>query len=355
MRIFSCQQCGLGLLFENTRCQGCGASLGYLDRYGELSALVPEEAGMRALADPEASHRWQYCANAEFDVCNWLVPAGPKRLCSCCGLNRHIPNLADPEQREAWRKLEFAKHRLVYSLHRFGLPLGEGSAALRFDFLSQQRPIPPGAHSTIGHASGQVTITTEEADPVQREHQRQKMDEPYRTLIGHFRHEVGHYYWDHLVAPEPDHLEQFRRVFGDETADYQQSLNRHYKEGPRLDWQKNYISAYASSHPWEDWAESWAHYFHLIDTLETAHAFGLSLQPRLDDPRSLTMRADIDPYRHRDLAEILRRALPLTFAVNSLNRSMGQPDLYPFVLTAAVEEKMGFIHELIARFRHRAV
>lgn len=345
MRIFLCQQCGQTLLFENTQCQRCGALLGYLPDHGELSALAPLAEGYRALAAPEG--RWRYCANAANGVCNWLVPlADGAQLCRCCALNRHIPDLSMPDQADAWQRLEFAKHRLVYSLIRLQLFWEQD---LRFDFISSEGPLPPGAVASTGHAAGQVTITTEEADPAEREQQRQNMAESYRTLIGHFRHEVGHYYWDKLILPEPSRLAEFRKVFGDERQDYAQALQRHYQQGPGADWQQRYVSAYASSHPLEDWAECWAHYFHLIDTLETAQAFGLSLAP--NRAPELAMQADIDPYRHTDLQEILARALPLTFAVNSLNRSMGQPDLYPFVLSPTVTGKLGFIHDVLVAQR----
>lgn len=349
MKIFSCQQCGQTLLFENTQCQRCGVKLGYLPASGVLSALLDEGESYKALADADATSRWVYCSNAAHRVCNWLLPAGAETtLCECCELNRHIPDLADPGQQEAWQELEFAKHRLVYSLHRFGLPIQQG---LRFDFISTNRPIPPGATASTGHASGQVTITTDEADSAEREQHRVDMDEPYRTLIGHFRHEVGHYYWEQLLQTDPQRLQGFRDLFGDDTLNYQQALQQHYEHGPAANWQAQYISAYASSHPWEDWAETWAHYFHLVDTLETAHAFGLSLQPQAGVDAVMAMTADIDPYVHKDFDELLNRALPLTFAVNSLNRSMGQPDLYPFVLSSKVKDKLRFIHNLLLEYR----
>lgn len=346
MRIFLCQNCGQTLLFENTRCQRCGAQLGYLPHLGELTALDSEAEGYRAFAAPNEG-LWRYCANFQNGVCNWLLPASEEAtLCECCELNRHIPDLSVPDQADAWRRLEFAKHRLVYSLKRLQLPW---ESDLRFDFISSDAPLPPGAVASTGHAAGQVTITTEEADPAERELQRQNMEESYRTLIGHFRHEVGHYYWEKLVQPEPACLASFRQVFGDDRQDYAQALQRHYEQGPPPDWQQHFVSAYASSHPLEDWAECWAHYFHLIDTLETAQAFGLSMQP--ESAPEMAMRADIDPYCHTSLEDILARALPLTFAVNSLNRSMGQPDLYPFVLSPTVTGKLGFIHDVLVAQR----
>jgi hypothetical protein len=172
------------------------------------------------------------------------------------------------------------------------------------------------------------------------------MGEPYRTLIGHFRHEIGHYYWERLVQTDAQQLQSFRQLFGDEQADYAQALKNHYDNGPPPDWRSRFTSAYSSSHPWEDWAETWAHYMHLVDTLETARSFGLSLKPDLKGLASLNVSADFDPYRHADFDAVVSTCLPLIFAVNSLNRSMGQPDLYPFVLPAPVIDKLRFIHQL---------
>jgi len=169
------------------------------------------------------------------------------------------------------------------------------------------------------------------------------MGEPYRTLLGHFRHEVGHYYWNVLVRDDPS-LEAFRHVFGDERLDYGEALRRHYAEGPRENWQDAFVSAYAASHPWEDFAETWAHYLHIVDTLETAGAFGLRVRPRVGPGSDMDARIDFDPHHEPDLDRLIQAWLPLTFAVNSLNRSMGQPDLYPFVLSPVVVAKLAFIH-----------
>jgi len=176
------------------------------------------------------------------------------------------------------------------------------------------------------------------------------MGEPYRTLLGHFRHEVGHYFWNVLVRNDPS-LDGFRRIFGDERQDYGQALRDHYARGPKENWQEEFVSAYAASHPWEDFAETWAHYLHIVDTLETANAFGLKMRPRIGRGSELAADIDFDPHREGDLDRLMAAWLPLTFAVNSLNRSMGQPDLYPFVLTPAVMTKLGFIHERIHRGR----
>lgn len=202
-----------------------------------------------------------------------------------------------------------------------------------------------------GHAQGLITINIAEADDAQRERFRTHMAEPYRTLLGHFRHEVGHYYWERLVYPDKARLDAFRACFGDETLDYSRALQNHYSKGPPASWGRHFVSAYAASHPWEDWAETWAHYLHLVDTLETAYAFGLQLEPRTGTARELSSHLDFDAYRERDFDALIAAWLPLTYALNSLNRSMGHDDLYPFVLTPEVQGKMRFIHDFIYQCR----
>ena len=202
-----------------------------------------------------------------------------------------------------------------------------------------------------GHDRGLITLDLAEADDPSRERQRQSMREPYRTLLGHFRHEIAHYYWDRLVRNSPA-IEEFRRLFGDEGVDYVASLQGYYAQGPAPNWQERFVTAYASAHPWEDFAETWAHYFHMVDTLETAAAFGLRLRPTVANRADLATVIDFDP-RLADMARIIDAWLPLTFAVNSINRSMGQPDLYPFVLAPPAIWKLTFVHDLIYAGRSR--
>ena len=192
-----------------------------------------------------------------------------------------IPDLSWAENLEKWRALEVAKHRLFYTLFQLRLPVetqAESPAGLSFEFLADVAP--SGSSVMTGHSDGVITINLAEADDVERERRRHQMREPYRTLLGHFRHEIGHYYWDRLIANTP-HLEEFRRIFGDERRDYGAALQDYYAWGAPSDWSQHFISAYASSHPWEDFAETWAHYFHMIDTLETAHVAGLAVSPKL--------------------------------------------------------------------------
>jgi hypothetical protein len=252
----------------------------------------------------------------------------------------------------AWRKMEVAKHRLIYALMRLGLPLPsrweEPQHGLVFDFLAD--PSPHGPHVLTGHDNGLITLALTEADDAERERRRTQMHEPYRTLLGHFRHEVGHYYWDRLVRDQ-GRLAECRAVFGDDEADYDAALKRHYASGPPPGWQASYVSAYATTHAWEDFAETWSHYLHIIDCLETAQAYGLEVHPALTPEPALHAAATLDPYSPGDFAPLIETWLPLTYAMNSMNRSMGLGDLYPFVLGAPVIEKLSFIHGLVHRSR----
>lgn len=351
MKLFECQRCGQQLYFENTRCQACGSVLGYLPERTVLSALDDDgEGGWRPLASPGES--WRFCTNAEQQACNWLIPVGsPDDLCRACRFNRTIPDLTEDDHLTLWQRIEAAKHRLIYSLMRLRLPLidknEDSVAGLAFDFLADDEMQFRDQPSVMtGHAEGLITLNLKEADDAMREQARSDMDEPYRTLLGHFRHEIGHYYWERLVNNAPP-LEPYRALFGDERADYGESLARHHANGAPGDWPNAFVSAYASAHPWEDFAESFAHYLHIVDTLETAFAFRLSVDPIAGRDPSLSAEVDFDPYREPDVERLIDAWLPVTYAVNSLNQSMGQPELYPFVLSPVVIDKLRFIHRLI--------
>jgi len=354
MKLFECQHCGQLLYFENTRCERCGHVLGYLSGEAVLSALSQEgDDRWRAAA---ADRVFRFCANAAQDACNWLVPAdSSEHFCRACRLNRTIPNLGVTGHRLRWQRLEAAKHRLVYGLLRLGLPLAskatDPQAGLAFDFLANAglafRESP---QAITGHSSGLITIDIAEADDGERERQRLDMAEPYRTLLGHFRHEIGHYYWERLVRDGPQ-LEPFRALFGDERRDYGAHLERHYAAGPPPDWPQRFVSAYAGAHPWEDWAETWAHYLHIVDTLETANAFGLRIHPKAGRDPALATMLDFDPDAESDFAVLIEAWLPLTYALNSLSQSMGHSAFYPFLLAPAVIEKLRFIHDTVRRSR----
>jgi hypothetical protein len=348
MKLFQCQFCGQLVYFENRICEGCGHTLGYLPDNATMSAMEPDGSDWWALAEPES--RYRFCFNAQYDVCNWLVAAdATEPFCLACRHNQTIPDLSLPDNLLRWRKLEVAKHRLFYSLLRLGLPLvnriEDPEQGLAFDFVAEPRT-PDAEPVMTGHDNGLITLSLKEADDSERERTREDMNESYRTLLGHFRHEIGHYYWDRLVA-EKGRLDEFRACFGDERQDYGEALKRHYAEGPPVNWQNTYVSAYATAHPWEDFAETWAHYLHIVDSLETAGAFGLQVHPRIDKTGDFHTEVNFDPHHARSISQLVDAWLPVTFAVNSLNRSMGHPDLYPFILSPTVIEKLGKIHGVV--------
>jgi hypothetical protein len=346
MRLFECQACKHALYFENVACESCGRRLGFLSGRMVLSALEPDAEHWKALADASEGSAYAYCANVEFGSCNWLVPAASgERFCAACRHNRTIPDLTDQRNVELWRRIEIAKRRLFYSLLRLKLPLktkAQAQTGLAFDFLA-----PTHTPVMTGHLDGVITINLAEADDSERERQRGAMEEPYRTLLGHFRHEIAHYYWDRLVRDDGS-IDEFRQVFGDERADYGDALRRHHAEGAPRDWAERFVTAYASSHPWEDFAETWAHYFHIIDTLETARAFGIQTSPRVSAAQTLEASVEFEPYT-ASVDRLVDSWLPLTFAFNSINRSMGVADLYPFVLEAPTMVKLTYIYNKIHR------
>jgi hypothetical protein len=282
MKLFKCQSCQQVLYFENSVCVKCGHRLGYVPEIATLSALKPDGDLWRALAAAGGAYR--FCANAAQKACNWLVEASsPDSFCLSCRHNRTIPDVTLPPNLEAWQKIEIAKHRLFYSLLRLRLPMPtrveDPAEGLAFDFLAEL-PQLDAAPVMTGHDNGLITISLAEADDAAREQRRVAMHEPYRTLLGHFRHETGHYFWDRLVR-DRGQLDACRALFGDDRQDYAQALQTYYNNGAPADWQSRFVSAYATAHPWEDFAETWAHYLHIVDTLEIARAFGLSTHPRL--------------------------------------------------------------------------
>lgn len=262
-----------------------------------------------------------------------MVPAAAEQtLCRACELNHVIPDLSQPENKALWFEVEKAKRRLVYGLNRLGLPVvpktKDAERGLSFDIKASVGQ----EHVLTGHSDGLITLNLAEADPSEREKARQAMNERYRTVLGHFRHEIGHYYWDRLVDGTPA-LERFRALFGDERSDYGASLQQHYAKPKPLEANPEFISHYAAAHPWEDFAETFAHYLHIVDTLETARQFGFA-------SAAVTDGKVFDP--------LLAEWMDLTIALNALNRSMGLPDAYPFAISAEVTEKLRYVHDLIA-------
>jgi hypothetical protein len=338
------------VFFENTRCLTCGHSLAFVPE--RMALLSLEEQDGRWVPVDEAAGRgesYRLCANyIDHGTCNWAVPAdSPDTLCTACRLTHTIPDLTVPGNQEAWLKLETAKRRLLFDLLSLQLPLlnkrEDPAHGMEFRFLGDVVTV-NGDRSRVltGHDNGLITINVAEADDVNREAQRLRHREPYRTLLGHFRHEIGHYYWDRLIQGT-NRLAEFRQLFGDEQADYQTALKIHYEEGAPGDWADRFISAYASTHPWEDWAESWAHVMHMVDALETAHSVGLSVRPARDDEPALTSPDKAAPARIGDFDQLVNDWHALSYVLNNLTRGLGLPDAYPFVLSAPVIEKLRFV------------
>jgi hypothetical protein len=361
MRLFTCSACQQILFFENVRCTSCGHALGYLPDLHILSAIEALDDGTGlsihtlygALSPQAGGTRYRLCKNnVERAACNWMLLADDvHELCESCRLNEVIPDLERPGAMAEWHKVERAKRRLLFTLSQLNLPIEsreEQKEGLAFAILGD------GDHGTAkvltGHASGLITINSAEADDPTREQMRVEMGEAYRTLLGHFRHEVGHYYWDRLVR-DSRWLPHFRAVFGDERADYGEALRRHYEQGAPAGWGRSFVSAYATMHPWEDWAETWAHYLHMTDTLRTARAWGVVLRPKpIDGKRELSVVARALDFE--DFDGLVAGWLSMTVALNSLNRSMGQVDPYPFVLKREAIRKLRFVHDVVEHWAH---
>jgi hypothetical protein len=353
-RSYQCR-CGKPIFFRNSRCLACGSALGFEPNLGRLYALLPAgEPDLWKLADAEAhANRYRRCANlTSVSGCNWLVPGTNRQtLCQSCRLDRTIPDLSIPADAEAYRSISNAKRRVVSFLIALGLPVAsriseDPERGLAFDFL---RSPAEGPRVMTGHDHGLITLNIEEAEDSTRERIRGEMGEPYRTLLGHLRHETGHYYWERLIE-NADWIEDYRRVFGDERQDYAAAIQAHYQSGPTPGWQQSFISAYASTHPWEDWAETWAHYLHVMDTLETALGFGLdpesSIEMEVKPFTSDALFRPEDPGGEQFL-RFLNSWTRLTAVLNELSRAMGLHDFYPFALPRRVVAKLHFVHLVV--------
>ncbi len=326
MRRYTCPQCGNEIHFQNSSCVNCGSALQY----------DPSRDAFAVTGAP-------LCANSGLIGCNWVAdPQSAGGLCACCGHTHVIPDLSQGPNLDYWTRLEQAKRLLFRSLIRLGLPMARGGGAgqaLIFDLKADEVKLDGTVErSTTGHDNGLITINIEEADDAIREKNRTRLGEPYRTLIGHFRHEVGHFYWDVLVD-DGGRLEDFRAVFGDEREDYAEALKAHYAGEDGAYAPGNFVTDYAASHPWEDFAETWAHYLHMLDGLETAEAYGIRPDTQDDAP--------FDPYTAADFDGIVKRWVPVTVAMNAMNRSIGNIDFYPFVMSKTIESKLRFIHALV--------
>ena len=357
MKTYQCT-CGNTLHFENSQCFSCGKTLGFVPDQLTLSPLQPAGFNQwQALTIADQAQYYRQCRNySEHHICNWMIPAyEDDEYCLACRLNEVIPDLSAPQNMTLWSRAEQAKRRLIYHLLALHLPVipksVDAQRGLSFRLMENvtnydvfNDEISVYEQIMIGHSLGTITINIAEADPSRREEMREKMNESYRTLLGHFRHEAGHYYWERLIDEQQRH-ESFRAVFGDERHDYQASLQAYYTNGPKPNWQEHHISAYASAHPWEDWAETWTHYLHITDTLETAHDYGFQLTGtnRQISPHNFDGLLSNQIY----IRPMINDWQNLATALNSMNRSMGLDDPYPFALSEICIAKLQYVHECI--------
>ncbi|MEO6651812.1 MAG: putative zinc-binding metallopeptidase [Ilumatobacteraceae bacterium] len=342
MQAFHCSVCGQLVFFDNSDCLRCGSVLGFLADERDLVALTPVDRDV-VRADG-AGGRYRFCANQIAARCNWLIPASsPGSLCRSCGLTSVRPNDSEADAMVAFADAEAAKRRLIDQVLSLSLPIIDRVAhpdlGLTFEFLSSRnRPV------STGHEAGVITLDLSESDDAHREFVRQQLGEQYRTVLGHLRHEIGHYFW-RLIVVDTGRLDEFRTLFGDERLPYQAALDQHYGAARSSEWSGRYVSQYATMHPWEDWAETFAHYLHIVDGLETARSFGLGVG---EPARSAADRGrPVRVGRHVAVDEMVDEWLVLTLGLNAMSRSIGQHDLYPFVLSEAVVDKLDFVHRCV--------
>ena len=335
--------CGFVVFFESHVCDRCGTALGFHSPSLEFLAIEDR-------ATVVDGQRWVMCAQWDWG-CNWLLDERDESArCFSCRLDRRRPAPDDTMAMEKLGETGFAKRRLLVQLMELGLPIVpfyEREGGLGFDLVSSRSS---NERVIIGHANGIITIDLAETLDDHRERLRVVLGEPYRTMLGHFRHEIGHYYQQVLVSEDPL-LSECRALFGDERASYADAIDRHYRLGPPDEWPASYISSYATMHPWEDFAECFAHYLHITGTLATAARGAL----RLDAARSAgVVPADIVPdtsYADRSIEEMLEDWRWVSLLFNRINRSMGKDDLYPFTLVPPVVEKLAFIHRVVTGAR----
>ena len=353
MALFSCPHCARLLQLESRLCSRCRRTVAFDAESNAFFALDPSSGRWMSAGRQPTDAR--LCDNGRLGVCNWLT-RDPGGRCVSCARNRTIPDLTIRGVLGRWRKVEDAKRRAILGILRLGLPVVPavpGDPVLAFDLLHDEAAeagLPP-VHLT-GYLEGVVTINMIEADDTARDRIRGLMGEPYRTLVGHFRHELGHHFWRPLVDGRPP-LADFRGVFGDERADYLMSAAAYYQAGAPEDWSDAFVSRYAAMHPWEDFAETFAHFLHIVDVLALASDFGMTMASPEDGDDAPMFRSEVDLYA-ADTASLISLWGPCAHALNAFSRCMGQPDLYPFALSPAVAVKLDFVNRLVAAATGRA-
>lgn len=340
MRAFTCPNCRNYIEFEDLTCRTCEAELGFHHPSSTFHVVSREGTEI----DGE---RWFACSNRAW-ACNWL--AAEDSGAGTCLASRLIRKRPDADDTLALEKLATTSGKLrmmVYQLLELGLPIlpwDTYEKGLGFDLLSSKSR---GENITIGHADGIITIDLVESLDDYRERLRIRLGEPYRTMLGHFRHEVGHYYEMVLFDAMPDRIDRVRELFGDERVSYSDAIDRHYRYGAPENWRESFISEYATMHPWEDFAECFAHYLHITDTLDTAAWSGMVLQARTQGHTPTIDTTIARVTEEIDFDEILEDWLWVSTLLNRINRSMGKDDLYPFHINAVVGDKLGFIHDTV--------
>lgn len=374
MKTFKCNcKENLILFFESSHCLACGRTVGLDDDFDQVEPYeLDQKTGLFFKAAEPKVHYKKCDNNARYNVCNSMVnlstfvpdPNSEEILCFSCQFNETVPDLTVEKHIPLWKKMETAKRRALYTLKALSVPLKttkqDPENGLSFDFITDRdvndhftTPLKGQAPVFTGHNCGHITINLAEADDVARSQTKMAMGERYRTLLGHFRHELGHYYFDQLIFNFPKKHALCKEYFGDDQLDYQEALDTHYKNGAPANWHQHFISEYATMHPYEDWAETWAHYMHIIDTLETAKNFSFTgstngSEADKEDPEKLNLPQDsFYFYAQTSITDILDKWMEFSVILNSLNRSMGLPDAYPFVLTQSVRTKLSFIHHAI--------
>lgn len=335
-----CPSCRRFIYLDTLVCPDCSTEVGFQILEQRFVSIRDD----RVVVDDVT---WYSCSERDWG-CNWLVREdAPAGRCFSCRLTRTRPAADDTIALEKLAKTEEAKRRLILQLGELGLPIvpwDVTAGGLGFDLLSSRSN---GQRVIIGHANGIITIDLAESLDDVREALRVRLGEPYRTLLGHLRHEVGHYFQNVLIRDDTTWAE-CRELFGDERASYQDALKRHYATGAPEGWQSSFISEYATMHPWEDFAESFAHYLHIVGTLQTAAAIGI----RLDAGASTLRDVDVvpsDDYGDESIGRVLSDWAALSQGFNRINRAMGLGDLYPFTISPPVRQKLAFVHELITR------
>ncbi len=316
MRRFPCPSCGRSVFFGNDLCVGCGAAIVY-DPVADRFSILSQTKACVSRGGP--------------GMCNWLTDETHER-CPNCRLD------TVPDASPLVAPFQNARRRTLRQLFRFGLDPERLTPSLQFRLLESNISNPV----ITGHEDGVITLDVAEGDPVRLAEIRLSMGERYRTPVGHVRHELGHWYWAVLIDEQAERsntatIADFRATFGDERLDYPSALDRHYASVDDGAWRESFISHYASSHPWEDFAETFAHYLHLADTLETARSF-----PLVD--LSVVASDDHDERWLVDFTEVYHQWLELTTVLNELNRSIGVPDAYPFAPSQQAVDKMAWVH-----------